>query len=105
MFFFQETDYEYFEQRAAHVRPVGPGGGGGGHPFPGGPHPPMLTRPLLPTSADPSKLDSRQQEEVRPKNSGRNQCLTPHSCPQRGDLCIIPYSGSQLLHPPSGLAA
>ena len=30
--------------------------------FPGGPHPPMLTRPLLPTES--SKLDNRQ-EEVR----------------------------------------
>ena len=42
-----------------------PGPGPMGADFPGGPHPPMLTRPLLPTES--SKLDNRQ-EEVRTSN-------------------------------------
>lgn len=57
---FQETDYEYFEhQRGGMMRPPpGPMGAD----FPGGPHPPMLTRPLLPTES--SKLDNRQEEVI-----------------------------------------
>ena len=69
---FQETDYEYFEQRGGLMRPP-PGPGPMGADFPGGPHPPMLTRPLLPTES--SKLDNRQ-EEVRTSNFWKFHIVT-----------------------------